>query len=264
MGQTRKRIDIGGLILTETMHSPNQRLARHRHDLANLLFVIDGSFNENIDGRTESCGRLGMFIRPAEQLHSNEYDSNGTRCLIIGIEPGWHGLADPLSSVLERPSLTRNSVVAGLGLKLRREMMVADAASTLSIEGVLLELLAEGIRSSVWRGERHPSWLGRVHEILHDDFSSSHRIESIARQVGVHPVHLARSFRRYHGCTIGEYSRRLRIEFAERQLAMTDTSLAEIALNAGFCAQSHFSTVFKSHFGLTPTQYRAALGISRR
>jgi AraC-like DNA-binding protein len=40
-------------------------------------------------------------------------------------------------------------------------------------------------------------------------------------------------------------------------LAIDDGTLAEIALQSGFADQSHFTRVFKKHFGLTP-------GVSRR
>jgi AraC family transcriptional regulator len=74
----------------------------------------------------------------------------------------------------------------------------------------------------------------------------------------VHPVTLARAFRRSFGCTVGEYLRRLRIERATEQLAGGDTPLAEIALAAGFADQSHFSNVFRRRTGMSPSAFRRA------
>jgi AraC family transcriptional regulator len=78
----------------------------------------------------------------------------------------------------------------------------------------------------------------------------------LAVGVGVHPVTLARAFRRAFGCTIGEYLRRLRIERAAEQLATGTQPLAEIALAAGFADQSHFSNVFRRRVGMSPSAYR--------
>ena len=61
----------------------------------------------------------------------------------------------------------------------------------------------------------------------------------------VHPVHLAQTFRKFYRCTIGDYVRSLRIEFACRQLAATKMPLSEIALLAGFADQSHFTRTFR-------------------
>ncbi|MBA4183537.1 MAG: helix-turn-helix transcriptional regulator, partial [Acidobacteria bacterium] len=75
----------------------------------------------------------------------------------------------------------------------------------------------------------------------------------------IHPVHLARTFRRSYGYTIAEYVRRLRVDFACSALASSNESLAEIAVNAGFSDQSRFSKTFKRLTNLTPAEYRAAI-----
>jgi AraC family transcriptional regulator len=82
-------------------------------------------------------------------------------------------------------------------------------------------------------------------------------LKTIADSVAVHPVHLVRTFRRFYRSTVGEYLRRLRIEFASQQLAGTDTPLADIALASGFADQCHFTRTFKRLTGLTPARYRA-------
>ena len=77
-------------------------------------------------------------------------------------------------------------------------------------------------------------------------------LADVARRVGVHPVHLARTFRRVHQITFAGYVRHVRIEFARRELAASDAPLGDIAVAAGFCDQSHFSRLFKRYTGLTP------------
>ena len=72
----------------------------------------------------------------------------------------------------------------------------------------------------------------------------------------MHPVTLARAFRTFYGCSVGEYLRRVRVDLAGRWLSDTNLGLAQIALSAGFCDQSHFSNVFRRIIGLTPSRYR--------
>ena len=74
--------------------------------------------------------------------------------------------------------------------------------------------------------------------------------------MGVHPVHLCRTFSEHFDCTLGEYIRRLRVLRGRQLLAIDDGGLAEIALQSGFADQSHFTRVFKKHFGLTPNECR--------
>jgi transcriptional regulator GlxA family with amidase domain len=56
-------------------------------------------------------------------------------------------------------------------------------------------------------------------------------------------------FRARYGESIGEHSRRLRLEWAER-LVRSDEALASIAAHAGFADQSHFTREFRRRFGV--------------
>ena len=131
-----------------------------------------------------------------------------------------------------------------------------DNFSALAIEGLVLEMLAEASRLKSVGERNEPDWLFKAKEYLHDNLSESIVCDDVARIAGVHPVHLARVFREKTGCTIGEYLRRVRIEFASRQISGTNVSLSEIALAAGFADQSHLTKTFKAHFGVTPSNYR--------
>ncbi len=82
-------------------------------------------------------------------------------------------------------------------------------------------------------------------------------LAAIASVVGMHPVYLAREFRKHFRCTVGQYQRRLRIESACLEISRSDTPLAEVAAAVGFYDQSHFSRTFKRITGLTPAEYRA-------
>jgi AraC family transcriptional regulator len=127
------------------------------------------------------------------------------------------------------------------------------------MEGLALELLGELARRRAGGAEsRPPRWLRQARALLQERFAEGLTLEEIALAVGVHPAHLASVFRAQHGCTVGDYLRRLRIEFACREIARSDTPLVEIALDAGFANQSHFTRIFKRLTGMTPAAYRRA------
>ena len=84
-------------------------------------------------------------------------------------------------------------------------------------------------------------------------------MEALAQVAGVHPTHLLRTFRRYHGATIASYVRGRRLQQARTQVATTDRPLSMIALDTGFADQAHFTRVFKQAFGETPGQYARSL-----
>ncbi len=67
---------------------------------------------------------------------------------------------------------------------------------------------------------------------------------------------LARQFRVMCGTSPYRYLLMRRLDFAREQLAQ-DRSLVEVAIEAGFADQAHFSRMFKATFGITPARYRA-------
>jgi transcriptional regulator GlxA family with amidase domain len=74
----------------------------------------------------------------------------------------------------------------------------------------------------------------------------------------VHPAHLTRVFRRYHGTSPGQYLRRLRLEWAADRLLTGPDPVSRVALQAGFADQAHFTRAFTRRWGLPPGRYRAS------
>src|SRR4030095_10351225 len=106
-----------------------------------------------------------------------------------------------------------------------------------------------------------PGWLRDARELIHDRFAETITLAEIARALDVHPVHLARMFRKHFQCPMGEYQRRLRVEYASCQLMNTKVPLAEIAQSAGFSDQSHFSNTFRKQTGMTPRKFRSTFSL---
>jgi AraC family transcriptional regulator len=91
---------------------------------------------------------------------------------------------------------------------------------------------------------------------VHASFREPLRIGAVAREVNVHPSHLARAFRQHFRMPLGSYVRKLRLEWVASELLGSEDSLANVALAAGFADQSHLTRAFKCHTGLTPQAYR--------
>jgi AraC family transcriptional regulator len=166
---------------------------------------------------------------------------------------------------LDGPQEFRDGPLVRLAASLYREFRNEDGLAPLAMEGLALEFLAVAARSA----ERSvpsapPRWLRQVRDALHDRFRESVSLQELARDVGMHPAHLARTFRRYYGCTVGDYVRNLRVERGREELTATDRPLIEIALMLGYADQSHFSTAFKRHTGMTPSAFRHAFGAHGR
>jgi AraC-like DNA-binding protein len=81
----------------------------------------------------------------------------------------------------------------------------------------------------------------------------SRELESIT---GLTRYDLSRQFRIMLGTSPYRYLLMRRLEFA-RERIHGERPLVEVALDAGFADQAHFTRAFRSAFGLTPARYRA-------
>ncbi|HEX6188668.1 MAG TPA: AraC family transcriptional regulator [Pyrinomonadaceae bacterium] len=259
LGQRLLTFNAGGFVLTETIHRPEQKLPRHLHELTNLAFVVAGSFTEILDRRSIECDRQSVLIKPPGEAHANRYGRSGMRCLLVEITPPQLDDLHPCSGALAEVRHVRGGLLSMLGTRIYNEFRLRDETSSLAIEGLMLEALASLARQHNTRSMRgRPRWLSQVKEILHAEFHNRVSLAGVAATVGIHPVQLARAFRRSFGCTPGDYVRQLRIDFARRELSDSDKPIVEIALAAGFAHQAHFSRVFKAQTGLTPKEFREA------
>jgi AraC family transcriptional regulator len=255
--------EIAGLWGTETCHPPLFNIPRHAHDLASFYLVLEGSLTEFYDRNRRDLKTCSVVFTPPGEIHSNAFHNAGGRCFLVELTPHWTDRLAASGIKLERSLDTNNGEPTRLATRLYKEFRYADKASALSIEGLALEILAAFARQTENAPAAYlPAWLRAAKDMLHDRFSETIRLDEIAEQVGVHPAHLARAFRRRYGCSLGEYQRRLRVEDASRQLVATRHSLADIALAAGFADQAHFSRVFRERTGMTPAKFRAAFAMS--
>lgn len=257
-GEQLKKFVVGGFTLTETLHPPSLVLPRHDHECANVNLTIKGSFREVIGSRPQECSPSSLLVKPPGEAHANHYGDAGARCLIIEVSPERLESIRTVSKFFDTPAHIQGGALSALAMSVYKELLAADDASGLMIEGLVLEMLGEATRESLKDPTAPPRWLLETREIIREQFAESLSLSNVATRVGVHPTHLARTFRKYYGCTIGEYVRHLRLNFAARELAGSDKSLTEIALAAGFCDQSHFSNVFKLYMKLTPAEFRTA------
>lgn len=243
--------------VTESLYPPRLIQSRHTHQPASLSFVLSGNYLEKFDRQTHHRQPSTLIFRPPQESHSVDYGNEAVR--ILNVQLSFEKLAYIREQSVCPDSSTscRSETIAWLGNRIYQEHKRADTVSALAIEGLVLEIFAEAARSKISSKEKNlPPWLREAREFLHDNFAESFVLEDVVKIAGVHPVHLARVYRKKFGCTIGEYVRRLRVEYASRQITQTRLPFGEIAHAAGFADQSHLNKIFKNIYGLTPSEYR--------
>src|SRR2546423_14815256 len=256
-GETQTHRTLPDFRLIVASYSSGVRLPKHSHQCACFSLMLDGAMTESYGHRTLESHKLTVGFNAANEQHSNKVSLQGARFLILEIGPDQTRRAQRYSPQFSKSAVFNGGDLSSLGLKLFREYAHYDDLSPLVIEGLALEMIGTVCRMNAESLRiQSPRWLSQARELIHNQFSGQLSVSLIAKAVGVHSVHLSRTFARYFGASIGDYVRSLRVERARHEISSTNLSLAEIAANTGFYDQSHLSRVFKRELGLTPGQYR--------
>jgi AraC family transcriptional regulator len=256
-GTTERRYDLEGLTLAETVYPAGLVIPPHEHANAFFCLLLEGHCTQSCDSRTSTGGPLTLTAYPAALAHANRWHDTGGRALHVEFAQPWLERLRGRTAVLDRPADYEGGPPVWLAKRLVAECRQQDDVSALAVEGLVLELLAACSRSPAEvRHANAPRWLKRVRDLLRGHFSENLALGQVAAAVGVSADHLARTFRHYQGCTLGEYVRRLRVEASCRRLAGSESPLVQVALDAGFADQSHFTKTFKRYMGVTPAAFR--------
>lgn len=250
-------VQVPGFTVTAGIHAAGTTLPRHTHDGPTVCCVLRGRFTEYMPGSAVDCIDGTIKITPAAEPHWNRFSVCETRGLMIEVDPGRFSDRPMVARALDSRIKLDGGEFLGLARAVARQSRPTDDAGAVALEGTLLELIAGVAREAAPRPRgAWPRWLADARELVWESCGEHLSLSGIAARVDVHPVTLARAYRRTFGTTVGEDLRAARVAQAARLLRHPDLPLARIAAETGFYDQSHFSNTFRRTTGETPTAYR--------
>ncbi|MDD2422126.1 MAG: AraC family transcriptional regulator [Heliobacteriaceae bacterium] len=101
--------------------------------------------------------------------------------------------------------------------------------------------------------------INRAISFLRELYNKNYSLEQLAGVANLSPYHFIRVFKAQTGMTPYEYLLTIKLEKARELLDRQDTTITEVCLACGFNNLSHFSTVFKRKFGISPSGYRKTI-----
>lgn len=102
--------------------------------------------------------------------------------------------------------------------------------------------------------------MNRVMKVIDSNISNTMlSVEFLAQEVGLSRSQLHRRLKDMTGVSVSDFIRNTRLRQAADLLKKENMSVSQIAYAVGFTSQSHFSTMFKKLYGMTPTEYMEAV-----
>ena len=238
---------------------------RHTHDQYGIG-VVDAGGHASWSGRGQVEAGPGCFIsvNPGEVHDGRAIGGRPRTWRILYFDPA--ALAEMRADVTEgtQDSLTFTApVFADRGLRQLFEDAFwyarprARGAATMPCETAILRLVARlGVHSTAppRRAEAATACIVRARCRIDTDPAAPMTLIELAKDSGVSRYQLIRAFARELGLTPHAYILQRRIALAQR-LIRAGRDLAEVAVTAGFCDQSHLTRRFVQQFGVTPSRY---------
>jgi AraC family transcriptional regulator len=178
-------------------------------------------------------------------------------------------------SVDDRPDrpFTTNHLTLGTRLRMLQYWLLQSASwsqvEPLEVEEMMLVMLGEVLQASIdpepkragaaraGTYQDHAGLVERVKLLLGQRFQESVRLEEIALGVFSSPYHLCRVFKSKTGMSIHQYLLNVRLAASLERLAEgPEEPLTIVALDLGFASHNHFTSVFRSKFGFSPSEFR--------
>jgi AraC family transcriptional regulator len=253
----QSRLSANDVVLSELCQPVARSVPRHEHELAYVTIVLHGHYREGDRGKLDELPPLTAVFNPVGVAHSTVIGPAGASMFTIEFR------AESLRELgLQLPDHT--TFDGGVGTMLWPGLRLFSSFKNQSSDSLMLEARVFELLGAITRLDQSPEttpprWLKRVKERLHAEFCERLRMRDLAREAGVHPVHLARAFRKFEKRTPGEYQQHLQIRAACDLLRKPDWPLAEIAAECGFADQSHFTRAFRRMAATTPLRFRQAV-----
>ena len=252
---------VGGVELFRAWFA-GEAYQRHRHDTYAIGVTDSGVQVFDYRGSVQASTPGQVVVLYPDEAHDGRAGTpEGFGYRIVYVQPSLlaeavrvlRGRSWPLPFLREPVSTSK------------RLSRAIDGAFRAPLESLAVDSLVVDLASGLLAGERGAAGpvvsrrvdvraIERARQFLDAERTRVVHSTELEAITGMTRYDLSRQFRIVCGTSPYRYLLMRRLEFARER--MLERPLAEIACDAGFADQAHFTRVFKSAFGLTPARYR--------
>jgi xylan 1,4-beta-xylosidase len=105
-------------------------------------------------------------------------------------------------------------------------------------------------------GENNMERFNLILDYIKDHYNEKLSLSDLAEKMHVNYYYLSHFFKNIAGISYQEYLNGLRLNQAEMLLTTTQKSITQVAFECGFTNIKSFTGIFKTNFGMLPSEYR--------
>jgi AraC family transcriptional regulator len=248
---------LGPFVVSDVFYSAQARLHAHRHPGFVFALTLRGTIGETCDTLELERPAGSVLFRPAGIAHENNVGKVTSRCLVLEIPKDYVLRPGGRLPLPHQPRVYRDARLTNSFCELAHLAPFSSYAAQIEVEALALLMIAR-IQRVDSADSVAPAWLVQARRLIDGRPDKRYTLAALARESGVHPAHFSRVFRMHYGLSVTQLIRKRRLFQAAEQLRCYRRAIVDVAFEAGFCSQSHFTTAFKREFGVTPLRYRQA------
>lgn len=235
---------------------------KHAHDEYSIGIVDQGRSCFWYDGKVNEIYPKSMVFLPPDLIHAcNPINRDLWKYKMLFINQDWvQGFMKSKDSfVLTNPIIKDVSAYETFQTIDSMVKSLKSNASPLEKEASILAVFDQAVSGEKRTGgikckKEHPK-LKIIREYLHSYFLEKVTLDQLEQASGLNKFYIIRSFKEAFKVPPHIYQIVLRVNYAKKELCK-HKQIAQVANEAGFYDQSHFSKVFKSYTGITPDKYQ--------
>ena len=234
-----------------------------------LIYVLSGRLNLSVGGNEHSViGGEWILMKPGAE-HSGTVPSAGELSYLwahFSADAPLSELAEPpgsFSLILQEHGSAVSQRVSLLFRQLvdcsRREIYTPRMAEC-ALEMLLTEMTQEYLDGLCGHSSL-PPLIADINEWILVNCHRQLTVKIIAEEFHYNPEYLSALYKKGTGQTLTSSVNRARIDISKKLLSDSSVSIKEAAFSCGFTDEKYYMRTFRRIEGMTPMQYRAALGV---
>lgn len=261
-------------------HNRYTPLFDHQHIFFEMVYVLEGSCSETIEGHNFQLTQGQFCIIPPHTTHSiGVFDDS----IIINIIIWRKTFEDIFYNLLRHSNIIADFFNKSLYLYEQNGYMLVDTKHDETIRNLVLDMVGQNLEQKPFHDIVKNSQIMYILSLVLQNYEKDIQfpeklfdgndimikmisyiehhykdvtLETLAEAFNFSSSYCSRMIKKYTGKAFTEIVLNIKFTKAKSMLEMDDRSIAEIAESTGFNNIEHFNRLFKKRFDMTPGVYR--------
>jgi AraC family cel operon transcriptional repressor len=240
---------------------------QHTHEFYEILVCLSGTVIHCINNQSQTLvSPCLVFIRPEDTHMFKPFKRRTVKAANFAFSTEIYNYIDNYLGNLLSLTLSKHEQPLAVNLKkvtnlykLFEKMAIytsSDSENILYSRNVLFDLIDILLNNISTKTSTKGGWVDFLMDAIHQPEIFKKGISELSNIVNKTPEHISRELKKELGITPSAYMQNLRLEYAAKLLLLTDETIIDIGLEAGFNNHSHFYHSFKDKYNMPPGKYR--------